>query len=41
MRKDFFQTRIVNDERSMFRGFASDTLAAMEVIGFLDIHLYC
>ena len=37
--KDLLQTRIVNDERAMFPGCASDTLAAMEVIGFLDIHL--
>ena len=39
--RDLFQTLIVNDERAMFRVFASDTLAAMEVIGFIDIHLYC
>ena len=32
-RKDFFRTRIVDDERAHFRGFASDCLVAMSIIG--------
>ena len=33
LRKDFFQTRVVNNDRAHFRGFAADTLAAMDVKG--------
>ena len=33
LRKDFFQTRIVNRPRANFKAFASDCLAAMDVIG--------
>ena len=33
LRKDFFKTRIVNDERAHLRGFAADCLAAMTDIG--------
>lgn len=33
LRKDVCRTRIVDDERADFRGFASDCLDAMAVIG--------
>ena len=32
LRREFIQTRIVNNERAHFRGFASDTMAAVAVI---------
>ena len=40
MRKDFFQTRIVNDDTAHFRGVAADTLAAMDVIGLFILMMF-
>ena len=37
LRKDFFQTRIVDDDRAHFRGFASDCLAAASAIGLFIV----
>ena len=40
LRKDFFQPRIVNDDTAHFRGFAADTLAAMDVIGLFILIMF-
>ena len=40
LRTDFFQTRVVNNDRAHFRGFAADTLAAMDVKGLFILVMF-